>query len=338
MRMTIVKRLALAGLAAMLPVLAHAATLTVTTTEDAFDAKCDQQCSLRDAVRVAQNGDVVTLPQGTYFLNGELRIKSSLHLSGAGVGLSILDGKKLTRLGYIHPGVSATFSGISFQNGFSQESGGCLVNAGSLTLQDSQFSGCVSQKSGGAVMNRSGTLKVVNTTFNGNQAKEMGGSIEHDGVSLELIHASFEGNAAFRGGAINTAGGNASLRQAQIINNKASEQGGGIWVGNAQTVGLENSTIKDNNAPAGADCLGVLMLKGALNVIGDIRGCTTPGPATPKKPKIPTIPPMEKLKGTGIGGGRGTGSKPKMNPKITPVTPVIKNVPKGAGIGGGRNP
>ena len=42
---------------------------TVTTIVDTFDGVCDAHCSIRDAVSVAGNGDVVVLLDGTYMLS-----------------------------------------------------------------------------------------------------------------------------------------------------------------------------------------------------------------------------------------------------------------------------
>lgn len=317
MRAITAKQMAMAAALCLLPVMAQAATLKVTTVNDELDAKCDQHCSLRDALRVAVQGDTIILPAGSFSpaQQGEFRIKNNVNMMGAGIGQTILDGKKAKRLLHVHPGFQATLSGITFQNGTSQESGGCLVNAGNLTIQDSQFLNCDTAKSGGAIMNR-GTLKVINTPFNGNQAKELGGAIEQAGDALTLIHATFENNSAAKGGAVHTAYGNAVLKQTQMAKNSALEQGGGIWSGSGKTVGIEATTIQGNAAPAGADCLGVLIFTGNTNILGDPKGCTTLGAATKKAPpiKVPTI--ERTLKPSGIGGTR-----------MQPAAPVKKTVP-----------
>lgn len=327
--------LMLLGLLWLCPSVTQAANLTVTTSKDEFDGQCDSHCSLRDALRIAQKGDTLTLPQGVYSLTeGELRIKNNLGLIGAGIGNTILEGNKTAQLLHIHQGTKVTLQGITFQNGGSPQSGGCLVNAGNLTVIDSQFLGCTTKKSGGAIINR-GTLKVVNTTFNGNQASELGGALEQAGDTTELIHCTFENNTATRGGAIHAAYGNTLMQQTQMTKNSAQEQGGGLWSGGNKTVGIEMTTIQGNTAPAGADCLGMLVLKGDMNAVGNPKGCVTLGPQTQKKPvvKHPTV--EQRTRGTGIGGSKG--KAPRVPKKITPVMPSAKVpppvIPKGTGIG-----
>jgi len=66
------------------------ATLAATKTEDTNDGICDADCSLREAIAVANSGDFVIVPDGIYTLTLELLIAKDLVLSGAGADRTII--------------------------------------------------------------------------------------------------------------------------------------------------------------------------------------------------------------------------------------------------------
>src|SRR5215213_4942928 len=98
-----------------LPTVAHAATITVTTSAD--ELTNNGQCSLREAIRnanadsavqpdcIAGSGaDTITLPAGTYRLTiggtgnnaGDLDLTASVTISGAGPERTIVDGTAMS--------------------------------------------------------------------------------------------------------------------------------------------------------------------------------------------------------------------------------------------------
>ena len=76
--------------------IAHAATLTVTKTQDTDDGVCNADCSLREAIDDAAAGDTVEIPAGTYTLTlgTELFVAKGLTLNGAGAGKELWRGRR----------------------------------------------------------------------------------------------------------------------------------------------------------------------------------------------------------------------------------------------------
>ena len=81
---------------------AQAATLTVTKTEDTFDAICDADCSLREATGAAKSGERIIVPAGTYTLTigSPLTIATSMKVTGDGAaGFNFMEMQSAAREG-----------------------------------------------------------------------------------------------------------------------------------------------------------------------------------------------------------------------------------------------
>jgi CSLREA domain-containing protein len=106
---------------------AAAANFTVNSTADAVDANpgdglCETrtpgECTLRAAVQetnVLPGEDTITIPAGTYYLSiagawednaatGDLDITDDLVVTGAGMGVTLIDGNELDRIFDIRSG------------------------------------------------------------------------------------------------------------------------------------------------------------------------------------------------------------------------------------------
>src|SRR6266496_133247 len=92
---------------------AHAATITVTNTNDSGAG------SLRQALADANNGDTITFAvTGTIGLtSGELLINRSITISGPGADNLAVNGNATHRVFYIAPGNTVTISGLTITNG-----------------------------------------------------------------------------------------------------------------------------------------------------------------------------------------------------------------------------
>ena len=142
----------------------QAATLLVTVKNDSYDGQCNLNCSLRDAVQVANqsaDADIILLPSGTYKLTrpnlrnddnqpideddnliGDLDVTGELLIKGGGIGKSIIEG--LTedlfavehRLIEVHPGASLSLDRMTLTDGRSAQNGGAVENHGSLLLRN----------------------------------------------------------------------------------------------------------------------------------------------------------------------------------------------------------
>ena len=179
----------------------------------------------------------------------------------------------------VNSGVTASITGVDF-NDFNSDSDGAILDVeGTLTLVDSTLfdstttgngggvlvngmltaEGCLfeflsagSEGLGGAICNN-GTLIVIGGGF-GNCSGEDGGAIGGSG-SLDVNGVVFIDNtASFVGGAIYCNG--ATITDSTVTGNSASNNGGGIYF-NAGSATLTNDTIDDNVAPSGATGAGV---------------------------------------------------------------------------------
>src|SRR5690348_17094123 len=85
-------------LALLVPGIARAANVTVTTTADGTTCVVGQVCTLRGALQLSdpQNGTVVSVPAGTYTLNpqfGQITMAADQHtVIGTGARSVIIDG------------------------------------------------------------------------------------------------------------------------------------------------------------------------------------------------------------------------------------------------------
>ena len=195
-RVGLVLGLAVAGQLVLLPGVASAATLTVSSTADVatnFGA-CGSASttptggSLREAICAANNAgatsSTITVPAGTYHLtNGELQMGkvsgSNITLNGAGAASTIIDAGSLSRVFDLDPtiggGVTTSFSGVTISGGAVTTFGGAGIIAGSgnagtkdtLTISNSTITNnavnsATSNKHGGGLQFEGGSLTITN--------------------------------------------------------------------------------------------------------------------------------------------------------------------------------
>ena len=162
---------------------AQAATFTVTKTEDTFDAVCDDDCSLRDAIAAASPGDNIMIPPGTYTLTlgAQITIDKDLTLTGAGADLTIIEAATEPDVAafrvFTIAGSSVGISGVTIRHGNISGNGGGIWNSGSLTLTDVTVSSNIAEFGGG--FRNLGTLILTNSTVISNTAIVAGGGIEN---------------------------------------------------------------------------------------------------------------------------------------------------------------
>ena len=137
---------------------AHAATLLVTTTADAYDGVCNLHCSLRDAIAVANQApslDTIVLPPGTYMLTrpaaldadglpvddddqqiGDLDVIGDLRIKGLDTTRTIIQGQFNDRLFEVRPDARLRLEKLSLQGGDTVHNGGAVKNLGQLRLHE----------------------------------------------------------------------------------------------------------------------------------------------------------------------------------------------------------
>jgi CSLREA domain-containing protein len=275
--------LALCSLSALVALLvvssaASAATIPVTTTADATTT--DGQCSLREAISTVNdpagmgNGDctpattgganTITLGAQTYkFANGgagedanaggDLDIAgttTSLTISGAGAGSTVVDANHVDRVFDIHSGPAVTFDGVTITNGNAPNGsgagsggspGGGILTTTALTLIDSAVTNnkagngaTVSSNPGntggsggnGGGINATAALTLTNTTISGNFAGN-GGTGGTGSPSNTTGGAGGSGGAAGQGGGLFLFGSPLTITGSTFSGNHGGNGGNG---------------------------------------------------------------------------------------------------------------
>ncbi|MCP5099478.1 MAG: DUF11 domain-containing protein [Chloroflexi bacterium] len=273
---------------------AAAPPIIVTIATDGINN--DGVCSLREAIIAANldspfNGctggsgtDTIEFsPSVTTFIltltgknedssmSGDLDITDDLNIIGNGASITIINGNGSDRVFEIHPGIHATISGITVQNGNPGAGidGGGILNWGSLNLSDSAVTsnqGSGISNDGGIltltsvqVDNNSGAYGVRNHSlatldFDGGTVNGNGdGGIYNDASTATLANLTINNNSD-GGGVVsigNTTLTRLTINQTEILTNTTTANGGGVYnSGNFATAVITASTISENSAVA----------------------------------------------------------------------------------------
>lgn len=299
------------------------AIFTVNSTADATDANpgdgvCETAagngvCTLRAAVmetNILAGSHVIVIPAGVYTLTipgqdddaavGDLDIKKSLEIQGAGANTTIVDGGQLDRVFDVRTpsGQTITMSGFTIRNGstadwggnvcnctagsililasivitdsFYAHSGGGVANFGLLTVQHSVIASNTARFGAGIYnddQSGQGVASITDSTIFGNIADGdgSGGGIWNSGT-MTVTRTTINGNMALQptfggvGGGI-VNGGTMVIINSTLSQNSAGSNGGGIF--NGGVISLTNTTIVSNTAPVGS---GLRNLDGAVEV------------------------------------------------------------------------
>jgi hypothetical protein len=238
-------RLGVAAIVGALAVLAvgpgtaapQAGNIVVDTTKDGNDGECASDCTIREALALADSstGRWVQVPPGVYKLTlGPLTLGNDI-LFGTGFGgnqsagarTTVIDGRGASTLIRVAANSSAVVAGLTL-------TGGGNVGAG------------------GAAQVAAGTqLNLYDVIVKDNVATNSGGGIENGG-NVALFHTTVTGNRVVNGsggGITSAASSNMAIFSSTISGNNASANGGGIT--SAGSLQLQSTTIADNTAAAG---------------------------------------------------------------------------------------
>jgi predicted outer membrane repeat protein len=285
--------------------MAHAATFTVTNTNDSAKALAGDG-TLRGEILAAN------LAGGTNTINFQAGLVGTIGLASALPKIG--NGNTLTISGPIgSPGITISgggrvpiivsfgtlnISNLTIANGKSNSltaSGGILNFFGTLSIANSTFSGNISAHGGGAIQNL-GPLTVTNSTFSRNTAPEDGGgAIGILSGTATITNSTFANNGTatndpstdtISGGAIYNNGGTILVTNCTFSGNSA-ESGGGVY---GDSVTVTNSTFLGNSAfpgnggairggvrSTGRPTLKGTILAGSLNDSGNCAGIVDRG-------------------------------------------------------------
>ncbi len=223
-------------------------------------APCDVPSSAYPTIQAAVDDAtcfIINVAAGTY--TEHIVIDHNVMIHGAGADSTIVDGSGNGPVFLIGNGINGTvgdtrvtITGVTIQNGRSDNTGGGIETRGALTVMDSTISGNTGGD-GGGIDSHLGTLTVRNSTISGNSAFFSGGGINNSGGTLTVYNSTISDNTGVNGG-----GGIAthfSYTPTAIYNSTISDNtavdGGGISTND--TVMLTHVTF-ENNTPN--DCTG----------------------------------------------------------------------------------
>jgi hypothetical protein len=267
---------------------AQAANWTADDLDDTPSGDCDPEpnasdCTLREAVNGAADGDVITAVAGTHELvDDDIAIADDVTINGTGAGSAIVDANGDDRAFTIEPGTVATLTAMTIENGF-DGTGGAILNGGTLTLDGVEILNSVALGDGGAIASDLGeflragpvplgtglstTLTVRNSTLggadmeaDGNRAGSDGsgdgGAIYANDTALTIENSVLENNETRdgQGGGLGLDDDTvANVSDSRFLGNFATEDGGGIEVDDGSSLSLVRSLVSGNVANFGDD-------------------------------------------------------------------------------------
>jgi hypothetical protein len=248
---------------------ANAAIVNVTRADDPAGAgNCPTDCSLRQAIGVANPGDTVLLlgdadhTVAHTLTRGELLIDKALTLQGGGRFVSAIDGLNDNNGERLVKVQSATvqFADLRFQNTFQtrdevasggatptlSHNGGAAIfsDGGQVTVDRVVFESNANVFIGGAITARNGTLTVNDADFHAGRSS-YGSALFVRGATVTVNRSTVRGGSNSRG-AIFLESGTLALTNSTVTGNgQASSAGGGV-VNGGGTLTLLNDTLADN--------------------------------------------------------------------------------------------
>ncbi|HJR96272.1 MAG TPA: choice-of-anchor Q domain-containing protein [Actinomycetota bacterium] len=257
-------------------------TLLVNTTTDTFDAVCDEDCSLRDAIAAAGPGGRVRVPSGFYTLTrtghggigrGDIDLRASITIAGVGETGTFIDASQLGERAFTMGTASAdgryelrrlTIFGARAP---SIDGAAARLGGGSARLRRVTIVGSRGGDGGALWSAPRSSLHVFDSLLIDNAASRAGGAI-HSRGRLVMIGTTVAGNRAADGGGIAVAGNGGTIERSTIAENVATSSGGGMYIASAAT--LDGVTVADNRAGRGGGIRRPASAPGEVSVSGSV--------------------------------------------------------------------
>jgi len=220
--------------------------------------------NLKDGIDNVNPGGTVHVEPGTYEAN-DISINKPLTITGAGAGVTIVDGQYDKRLFTVDTH-TCVLSNMTLRYGSTSSHGGGIWNhVGDVTLMNCFLSGNMASTDGGGIYNEDGTLTLNDCTISDNEAADRGGGIYNEYGDVTLTNCTVSGNmAGGDGGGIHNVEGTVTLINCTVSGNKAKVEyrsaggsstkyiddsdGGGIYTSGSDTLTLFNCTVFGNIA------------------------------------------------------------------------------------------
>ena len=205
----------------------------VDTTADGNDGECANDCTLREAIALADTGTGrwVQVPPGVYRVTLGPLVLGNDYVVGAGftgeasggARTTVIDARGPGRVVQVPSGAGALLAGLTITGGSADTGGGILVGPGAqLALYDAIVKGNTATTRGGGITT-AGTVLAFTSTISGNTVTGgAGGGIAVDtNGGASLFSSTVSGNRAGGGGGIATRG-SLQLLQSTIARNIGS--------------------------------------------------------------------------------------------------------------------
>ncbi len=240
------------------------ATLTVTKVADTDDGVCDADCSLREAMTVAEsNPDETTIifdvpDLSTITLGGTAlpTVTTQIVIDGStAVSLSVSGDYASSVFIVEYPGYLSVEQ-LTILEGDTLDLGGGIFNiGGDLTLNKVNMFANHAGDSGGAIASFGGNISISDSYFIYNSAYfDGGGMLIVSADSYEMTHTHMISNVADLGGGLLIASSYFDISHSTIENNYADSAGGGLF--NYGSLGnLESVTVTLNSSEFGGGIL-----------------------------------------------------------------------------------
>lgn len=266
--------------------LAGQVTISVDTTEDTFDGSCDDgDCSLRDAVKSAPAGALVSVPPGFYALTvtggggvevGSIELRRRVEIVGEGETGTFIDAAALgapafTAAPRTDADVPFTLSRLTIFGARdpSVTGGAVRVTGGSLRLRASTLAVGIAERGGGVAVDPGASLTLVDSLVIGNEATTSGGGIWNEGT-LDAVDSAIVGNRAVDGAGIGSAASSSTALEAvTVAENVASGTGGGLHLDGPAS--MTAVAIGDNEAARGGGITASGPVDVARSIVADNR-------------------------------------------------------------------
>ncbi len=171
----------------------------VNSLNDPGDGTCDaSECTLREAVTVATNGDTITfepaLARGTIILGSQITLDKDLTIDGSGLSPHVqINGGGSVRVFRVTENVTVAIGHLDIRNGDADIGGGIDVFSSTLMVSNTTFAGN-SADDGGAINNNNATLHVIDSSFVDNNTAPTGGGIFNNTGHVTATNSTWYGN------------------------------------------------------------------------------------------------------------------------------------------------
>lgn len=232
------------------------------------------------AIAKASPDTVISIADGSYAES--LVVSKNIVLRGTSANKTLIDGAQQRRGLVVANGSSVRVEHLTLQDGFADDAGGGIRNAGTLVLVDvvivrnrGNFSALDAFAGGGifntgtltlidsfvgdnsgladgaGIANQNGTVTLQGSVISSNATSGHGGGLLVFGGRATIERSIFSKNEASDGGAVYTYLATAEISNTMFTGNIAGISGGGIYHGYNSLASLTNSTFYANKAGEG---------------------------------------------------------------------------------------